>query len=224
MASLTRLLRGGSMVPNGAGGFTFKLDSKFQWDTKKLRKKVGEANAKALKRAGMDVRRAAQRGMSSRQPLGNARQWQIGERHGFKLVALIRKVPKADVVTSWRTSKNPKGELRQSIEYDYDYSRESVAIGPSAERMRPSVNKTLEFGGTTTHYFVPVRRSPPGRRRNVVYGRLSNSRPKVRGTRIEQAGLYSFTRNVKGRGFMAKGLAKALPKIPERYRNTITGP
>jgi len=224
MASIASLMRGGSMVPDGAGGFTFKLDSKFQWDTKKLRKKIGEANAKALKRAGMDVRSAAQKGMSSRQPLGNARQWQIAERHGFRLVALIRKVPKADVVTSWRTSRNPKGELRQSIEYDYDYGREKVAIGPSAARMRPAVNKILEFGGTTTHYFVPVRRNPPGGRRNTIYGRLSNSRPRVRGTRIEQSGLYSFQRTVQGRGFMAKGLAKALPKIPERYRNTVTGP
>lgn len=223
MASMTRLLRGGSMVPNGAGGFTFKLDSKFQWDTKKLRRKIGEANAKALKRAGMDVRRSVQKGMSSRTPKA-PRQWSIGRRHGFNLVALVTRVPKTDVVTSWRTSRNPKGELRQSIEYDYDYRRESVAIGPSAERMRPAVNKLLEFGGTTTHYFVPVQRNPPGGRRNTVYGRLSNSRPRVRGTRTEQVGLYSFTRQVRGRGFMAKGLAKAVPKIPERYRNTITGP
>lgn len=223
MASMTRLLRGGSMVPNGAGGFTFKLDSKFQWDTKKLRRKIGEANAKALKRAGMDVRRAVQKGMSSRTPKA-PRQWNIGRRHGFNLVALVTRVPKTDVVTSWRTSRNPKGELRQSIEYDYDYRRESVAIGPSAERMRPAVNKLLEFGGTTTHYFVPVQRNPPGRRRNTVYGRLSNSRPRVRGTRTEQVGLYSFTRQVRGRGFMAKGLAKSLPKIPERYRNSVTGP
>lgn len=223
MASIASLLRGGSMVPNGAGGFTFQLDSKFQWDTKKLRKKIGEANAKALKRAGMDVRSAAQKGMSSRTPKA-ARQWHIANRHGFELVALVTKVPKPDVVTSWRTARAPKGELRQSIEYDYDYSRESVAIGPSAARMRPAVNKILEFGGTTTHYFVPVRRNPAGNRRNTIYGRLQNSRPKVRGTRIEQSGLYSFQRTVKGRGFIAKGLAKALPKIPERYRDTVTGP
>jgi hypothetical protein len=223
MASLTRLLRGGSMVPDGAGGFTFKLDSKFKWDTAKLKKKIGAANAKALQRAGMDVRKAAQKGMSSRTPKA-PRQWRIAQRHGFNLVALVTRVPKPDVVTSWRTSRNPKGELRQSIESDYDYGRQSVAIGPSASRMRPAVNKILEFGGTTTHYFVPVQRNPPGRRRNTIYGRLSNSRPRIRGTRVEQTGLYSFTRSVKGRGFMAKGLAKALPKIPERYRNTVTGP
>lgn len=223
MASIASLLRGGSFTPDASGGFTFQIDTKFQWDTPKLKKKIGEANAKALKRAGMDVRRAVHKGMSSRSPK-SPRQWKIAERHGFKLVALVTKVPKPDVVTSWRTSKSPKGELRQSIEYDYDYRRESVVIGPSATRMRPSVNKILEFGGTTTHYFVPVQRNPPGRRRNTIYGRLSNSRPRVKGTRIEQSGLYSFTRTVKGRGFMAKGLAKALPKIPERYRNTITGP
>lgn len=223
MASMTRLLRGGSFVPDGAGGFTFKLDTKFKWDTAKLKRKIGQANAKALKHAGMDVRKAVQKGISSRTPK-TPKQWRIATRKGFELVALVDRVPKPDVVTSWRTSRAPKGELRQSIEYDYDYRRESVAIGPTAERMRPAVNRTLEFGGTTTHYFVPTRRNPPGRRRNVVYGRLRNSRPYVTGTRIRQVGLYSFTRNVRGRGFMAKGLAKAMPKIPERYRNTITGP
>lgn len=223
MASLTALKRGGSFIPDGNGGFTFRLDSKFQWDKEKLHKKIGEANAKALQRAGMDVRAAARKGMSSRTPKA-PKQWRIATRQGFDLVALVTRVPKPDVVTSWRTSRSPKGELRQSIESDYDYGREKVVIGPSAERMRPAVNKILEFGGTTTHYFVPVRRNPPGRRRNTVYGRLSNSRPRVSGTRIEQTGLYSFTRSVRGRGFMAKGLAKALPKIPERYRNTVTGP
>lgn len=223
MASVASLLRGGSMTPTAGGGWTFKIDSKFQWDTPKLKRKLGEANAVALKRAGMDVRRAVQKGMSSRMPKA-PRQWRIASRHGFNLVALVTKVPRSDVVTSWRTARSPNGELRQSIEYDYDYRTESVAIGPSVQRMRPSVNRTLEFGGTTTHYFVPVRRNPPGGRKNTIYGRLSNSRPKVRGTRIEQRGVYSFTRTVKGRGFMAKGLAKALPKIPERYRNTIKGP
>ena len=223
MASVASLLRGGSMTPTAGGGWTFKIDSKFQWDTPKLKRKIGEANAVALKRAGMDVRQSAQKGMSSRTPK-TPKEWRIATRQGYDLVALVDRVPKSDVVTSWRTPRSPKGELRQSIEYDYDYRRETVAIGPSAERMRPSVNRTLEFGGTTTHYFVPVQRNPRGRRRNTIYGRLRNSRPRVRGTRIEQRGVYSFTRTVKGRGFMAKGLAKAMPKIPERYRNTIKGP
>jgi len=225
MASLGQLLRGGSFTPLPGGGWSFdvKLKSKFQWDTKKLRRKIGEANAKALQRAGMDVRRIVQKGMSSRSPK-TPRQWKIASRAGFELVALVDKVPKADVVTSWRTPRNPKGRLRQAIQSDYSYRSQSVAVGPASDTMTPRINVLLEKGGTTTHYFVPVRRNPPGRRKNVIYGRLQNSRPRIRGTRIQQAGIYSFTRTVKGRGYMAKGLAKALPKIPERYRNTITGP
>lgn len=224
MASIQQLMKRGSMVPDGAGGWKLELSTKFKWDLPHVKKKLGEADAKALKYAGMDVRKAVQKGMSNRQPLSKPRQWKIAERHGFQLVALVRKVPKPDVVTSWRTSKNPKGELRQSIQSDYDIKAGKVRIGPEYPPMRPSVNRLLEEGGTTTHYFVPVARNPPGRRRNVVYGRLQNSRPRVRGTRIEQTGVFSFQRTVKGRGFMAKGLAKALPKIPDRYRNTITGP
>jgi hypothetical protein len=223
MASLAQLLRGGSLVPDGAGGFKLQISSKFKWDTEKLQRKLGEANAKALQRVGMDVRKIVQKGMSSRTPK-KPRQWKIASRHGFDLVALVDKVPKPDVVTSWRTTRNPKGELRQSIESDYSYRRQSVVVGPAANRMSPRLNVLLEKGGTTTHYFVPVRRNPPGRRKNAVYGRLQNSRPRIRGTRILQSGIYSFTRTVKGRGFMAKGLQKALPKIPDRWRNSVQGP
>lgn len=248
MASLTSLLRGGSLVPDGLGGFKLQISSKFQWDTKTLHDKIGKANAKALQRAGMDVRQATRRGMSWRSPKA-PREWKITTRGGISaatgtqrdskgrfrkgsgkrysagpmtLVALIDKVPKSDVVTSWRTSRFPKGFLREDIEVDYSYSRQSVAIGPWRS---PRVNQLLEFGGTTTHYFLPVRRRPRGRKSNYVYGRLTNKRPMVSGVRgMAQAGVYSFTRQVKGRRFMAKGLAKALPKIPERWRNSIKGP
>jgi len=223
MASLAQLLRGGSLVPDGAGGFKLQISSKFKWDTEKLQRKLGEANAKALQRVGMDVRKIVQKGMSSRTPK-TPRQWKIASRHGFDLIALVDKVPKPDVVTSWRTTRNPKGELRQSIESDYSHRRQSVVVGPAADRMSPRLNVLLEKGGTTTHYFVPVRRHPPGRRKNAVYGRLQNSRPRIRGTRILQSGIYSFTRTVKGRGFMSKGLQKALPKIPDRWRNSVRGP
>lgn len=225
MASIGQLLRGGSFVPLPGGGYEFKLEfkSKFKWESKKLRRKIGQANATALKRVGMDVRRIVQKGMSWRTPKA-PRQWKIATRHGFDLVALVTKVPRPDVVTSWRTARNPKGRLRQAIQYDYSYSSESVVVGPSADTMTPRINVTLEKSGQVTTYFVPTLRNPPGRRRNVIYGRLQNSRPRVSGTRFGQSGLYSFTRTIKGRGYMAKGLAKALPKIPEKYRDTVTGP
>ena len=263
MASIGQLLKGGSFTPLPGGNWSFdvKIKSKFKWDTKKLKRKIGESNAKALKKAGGDVRSATKKAMSFRSPLGSKSQtaaqkvksmkkWTIATRGGSSstaavrrdskgrflsgsakrqaegsmlLVALIDKVPRPDVVTSWRTPRFPKGFLREDIEYDYDYGRQSVAIGPTKS---PKVNRLLEFGGTTTHYFMPFSKQPPGTRRDrtVVYGRLTNRRPTVRGTRIFQSGVYSFTRSVRGRGYMEKGLAKALPKIPEKYRNTITGP
>jgi hypothetical protein len=238
MASLAQLLRGGSLVPDGAGGFKLQISSKFKWDTEKLHRKLGEANAKALQRVGMDVRKIVQKGMSSRDVLGSKaetvekkvarmKKWRIGSRHGVNLVALVDKVPKPDVVTSWKTPRNPKGYLRQSIQTDYSHRSESVVVGPAADRMSPRLNVLLEKGGTTTHYFVPYGRQPPGikrRKRNTIYGRLQNSRPRVTGRRIEQVGLFSFTRTVRGRGFMAKGLQKALPKIPDRWRNSVRGP
>lgn len=201
-------------------GPSFK--SKFKWNLAHVKKKIGEGNARALKSVGSDIRKASQRMMSNRKPK-KAKNWRIASRNGFELVAKVDRVPKSDVVTSWKTSKHPKGFLLSDIEYDYSPRTQSVVVGPSKA---PTINKLQEFGGQTKVYFKPYPRVGPARRTRRIYGRLTNKPPQAgRGIfGVPEAGIYSFTAKLKPRRFMEKGLDKALPGIPLRFRNQIRGP
>jgi hypothetical protein len=221
MASLAQLMKGGSFTPLPGGGFSFnlKIKTKFKLDTARVRRKLGEATADALKFAGYDVKKATRREMSNRTPTKRAQNWKIASRHGFDLYAQINRVPKSDRVTSWKTPRHPDGFLRSDIESNYDTRSKTVVIGPSKI---PRINRLHEFGGQVTVYFKPIPRPPGSRWGNRIYGVLTNRRPKVTGSsRIQQAGIYSFTRNVKPRRYMEKGLQKALPRIPKYFKNMI---
>lgn len=221
MASLPQLLRGGSFAMGPDGTFTFSLEvkTKFKWQDGKLKRKLGEATAKALYLAGADVREATKKGMSHRSPLTAPRQWKIADRMGFELIARVSQVPKSDRVTSWKTARFPEGYLRSQIQSDYTSGKKSVVVGPEAGGRNPRVNYLLERGGMATYYFVPGGKQR--RSGTKVYGTLTNRPPRLRGTRDAQSGYYRFSRTIKPRGFMAKGLAKALPKIPERFRGKL---
>jgi hypothetical protein len=218
--SMNALNRRGSMVPLPGGGWKLEISTKFKWNTEQVRKKLGEGRRRALERVGFLVKTRTQKGMSSRRPRKTGRQVKIANRFGFDLIALIDRVPKTDSVTSWKTSRHPKGFLRSDIEDDYDTRSQSVVVGPS---LRPKINQLHEFGGTTTRYFVPI---PRRGKRNAVFGVLANVKPKAgRGRDApEQTGIFSFQTNIKGRKFQAKGLRLAAPKIPQQFRNQLRGP
>lgn len=225
MASLSQLLRGGSFTPSAGGGFTFTLDlpkSKFKLDQPKMRRKVGEARAKALRQAGLVVRDRTKRKMSFRSPRSRPVQRKVGSRFGLDLVARIDRVPKAnDVVTSWRTPRNPRGMLRSDIQSNYDHRSKTVVIGPSKF---PRLNDLQERGGTAVRFFKPVPIRTRGKR---VLGILTNTPPRERvgrrRTRL-MANPYRFTIRIKRRPYMGKGLAAARPRIPREFRDTIRGP
>jgi len=218
MASIGSLLSRGSLVPNGAGGWKVQLSTKFKWEEKRLRQKVGEARAKALKNVGLLVKGKTQREMSNRAPRKRPVNVKIGTRFGFDLIAQIERVPKSDRVTSWKTARHPKGFLRQDVQSDYDFKSGSVVVGPAK---RPAINQLLEFGGPSKRYFVPIAKRSRGKK---VYGYLANVPPRIKGTRDRQSGLYSFNTTIKPRGFMAKGLKVSLAKIPAQFKDQIKGP
>lgn len=221
MASIASLTRGLSLIPTPGGGWKVDITvrTKFKWNFAKVKRSIEAGSIDALYKAGADVREATRKQMSSRAPTKGVRQWKIATRHGYDLIARINKVPKPDRVTSWKTARFPTGYLRSQIQSDL-LGKKSVVIGPEAGNRSPRVNQLLERGGTATYYFVPG--GPQRRSGNTVYGTLTNRRPMVGGRNgSPMMGLYSFTRYIKPRGFMAKGLAKAMPKIPEAFRNRI---
>lgn len=232
MASIASLTRGLSLIPTPGGGWKVDITvkTKFKWNFAKVKRSIEAGSIDALYKAGADVREATRKQMSRRRPLGSKKEtieekqrvlkkWKIASRHGYDLIALIDRVPKSDRVTSWLTDRFPTGYLRSQIQSDL-VGKKSVIIGPEAGNRSPRVNQLLERGGTATYYFVPggqQRRSG-----NKVYGTLTNRRPMVGGRNgSPMMGLYSFTRYIKPRGFMAKGLEKAMPKIPAAFKNRI---
>lgn len=199
----------------------FKGKTKFSWQGETIKKLVGEAAAKALQNAGMDVRKTTQRMMSNRKPLSVPRFWKVGERDGVPMVAAVRQVPKPDKVTSWKTPSFSKGFLRQDVESDFDNRSQSVVIGPSKA---PWLNQLHEFGGAVPLYFLgsnKPRRDYQGRRipRNLLgksgayVGILTNS--------AAPGAISLGTRTVRGRAYMEIGLQASIHRIPPQFQDKL---
>lgn len=191
-----------------------KVKVRTKLNTARVKRKLLDANERALKIVGSDVQEKTRRQMSNRTPLSRPKQWVIGNKDGAPLVALVRRIPKPDRVTSWRTKRSPRGYLLSDIQWDFSNRSQSVAIGP--EKI-PQLNKLHEFGGSITVHFNPGGKPKRSRKfAGAVFGTLSNKKT--------ERTIYSFSRRVKGRGYMAKGLAKSLRSIPAKFRDTIKGP
>lgn len=196
--------------------------TKFSWDGETVKRLVGEAAAKALQNAGMDVRKSTQRMMSNRKPLSVPRFWVVGERDGIPMVAVVRQIPKPDKVTSWKTGGvYPKGFLRQDIQTDFDNATQSVVIGPSKA---PWLNQLHEFGGTVPLYFLSSntpRREYQGRRLpNSLIGNTGAYVGILRNT-ANRGSISLGTRTVRGRAYMEIGLQASIHRIPPQFQDTL---
>ena len=205
--------------------------TRFKWN--ELKSRVGAARMKALKIAGLEVRRATQRSMSVRKELSRPRFYEGGTYNGQRLVIKRYQVPKPDKVTSWKTERHPKGFLRSDIFSDYDMDTQSVVIGP---RMAPVLNKLHEIGGKVSLWFTPgvTPRFAPGKFRGAVFGTLANfntgravlNKDRARlekQTENLQGAFFWGRRRVKPRRYMRQGLDAARGKIPEAFRDFIGG-
>ena len=188
--------------------------TKFKWGHVLDRMSAGRQ--KALKIAGAEVRRGVQRSMSNRKP-SMEKLVEIGTVEGQRLVARRTQFAKSDRVTSWKTAQFPKGFLRSDIQYDYDRSTDSVVVGPAK---LPKLNKLHEVGGTINLWFVKTAAPAKVPRRfsgGAVFGITSN-RP------IGKQSIKLGSRRVKARRYMAQGLKNGMAKIPEAFRDAISGP
>lgn len=199
----------------GRGRTPFPGKTRFRWGH--VMDRLGAARVKALKIAGAEVRRGAQRSMSLRSPLKTPRLVDLGVVKGERLVAKRTQMPKPDRVTSWKTLMFPKGFLRSDIQYDYDTGTGSVVVGPTKA---PKLNRLHEIGGTINLFFVrtgPPVRVPRKFRGGTVFGIQAN-RP------IGKDAISLGTRRVKARRFMARGLEVSRDKIAPAWRDKIVGP
>jgi hypothetical protein len=206
--------------------FRFRVGTKFKWDLPKVKKMLGDANARSLKKAGRIVFTAARspKVMSSRAPRAKTDiRYKVGERQGYQLYAVIDKVPKSDIVTSWKTNRFPDGFLRKSIEYDYSTTSKTVVVGPGSTRGY-KVASLQAYGGTAKYWFMPFARKGQSKYGRKVYGRLTNSQPMAGGRNgVPEMGVFSFTRPLRGKQYMERAtkIALAAGKIPEQWRNAL---
>ena len=188
--------------------------TKFKWGHVLDRMSAGRQ--KALRIAGAEVRRSVQRSMSNRRP-SMEKLVDIGTVNGMRLVAKRTQTAKPDKVTSWKTPTFPKGFLRSDIQYDYDSSTDSVVVGPAK---LPKLNKLHEIGGTINLWFVKTAAPAKVPRKfsgGAVFGITSN-RP------IGKESIKLGSRLVKARRYMQTGLKNGMDKIPEAFRDAISGP
>jgi hypothetical protein len=196
----------------GTGKVTWR--TKFKWGHVLDRMSAGRQ--KALKIAGAEVRRGVQRSMSNRKPQME-KLVEIGTVEGQRLVARRTQFAKSDRVTSWKTAQFPKGFLRSDIQYDYDSSTDSVVVGPAK---LPKLNKLHEVGGMINLWFVKTASPAKVPRKfsgGAVFGITSN-RP------VGKQSIKLGPRRVQARRYMAQGLKNGMAKIPEAFRDAISGP
>ena len=207
-------------------GFRFRIGTRFRWNLPIVRRMLDAANARSLKKAGRIVWNAARsrKVISQRAPRPKTDiRYKIGERQGYQLYAVIDKVAKSDIVTSWKTSRFPEGFLRKSIVYDYSTTSKTVVVGPGSTRGY-KVASLQAYGGTAKYWFRPFAREGQSRYSRKVYGRLTNSPPMAGGRNgVPQMGVFSFTRQLRGRQYMEKAtqIALASGRIPEQWRNAL---
>ena len=206
--------------------FRFRVTTKFKWDTPKVKRLLNDANRRSLKKAGRVVFTIARsrKVISRREPRKKTDvRYKVGERQGYQLYAVIDKVPKSDIVTSWRTGRFPEGFLWKSLEYDYSTTSKTVVVGPGSTRGY-KVASLQAYGGTAKYWFQPFARKGQSKYSRKVYGRLTNSQPMAGGRNgVPQMGVFSFTRQLRGRQYMEKAtqIALASGKITEQWRNAL---
>ena len=206
--------------------FRFRVGTKFKWDTPKVKRLLDDTNRRSLKKAGRVVFNIARSSkvISRRSPRTKTDiRYKVGERQGYQLYAVIDKVPKADLVTSWKSQRFPKGFLWQSLEYDYSTSSKTVVVGPGSTRGY-KVASLQAYGGTAKYWFMPFARKGQSKYSRRVYGRLTNSQPMVGGRNgVPQMGVFTFTRPIRGKSYMERAtrLAVASGKLPEQWRNQL---
>lgn len=206
--------------------FRFRVGTKFKWELPRIKKLLNDTNRRSLIKAGRIVFGIARspKVISSRAPRKKSSiKYRLGTRQGYELYAVIDKVPKADLLTSWKTNSFPKGFLRGSIQYDYSETSKTVVVGPGSTRGY-KVASLQAYGGTAKYYFMPFARDGQAKYARRVYGRLTNSQPMVGGRNgVPEMGVFSFTRQIRGKSYMERAinLAVASGKLPEQWKNQL---
>jgi len=214
------------------------------FDRAKVRRMLERANYEALRKAGMDIRQAAKRGIGQATPARTkAGQKQVragavvefagGLYRDLTMMGSGKPRPAGKPAKSW----GPKRFLYRDIMYYWDDTRKSVVIGSLKADWLARLH---EFGGslTLTAYRIGARaardakaardsgrRVPRRANREYDYGAILWSHKGFRGMKNWER--TSLTKNARypARPFMqgSASVQKALARIALRFRDTIRG-
>jgi len=198
-------------------------------NTAHVKKRYQAGRNKSLDRIGSFTMQSVKKQFLNKQPKKKPAFREVGKQDGIPVVAIDFRPPTPGRVTSWKTGRGraAKGFLRGSIRYERDDRKGSVVIGPAENAVW--LNRIQEFGGArqVSYQYVsrrPVRRleggvSVPGGPSIVVVRKDAQTGRKGR------SGVFKTDAGrVKPGLYMAGGLAKVRPKIPDAFRNFVSGP
>jgi hypothetical protein len=217
-------------------------------DTGRLKNRYRAGRDKSLDRIGANMRRQAKREFLNRKPKAKPTWRRIGEKDGTPILEVSFKQPTANRVTSWKTARSPGGFLKEAVEYRRDDRAGSVVIGPMPRATW--LNVIQEKGGSAPVQWRMLTKKPADRLKGGIEvpagmgrggtsgGRDSRGRfLKGSGgvayivgkvdpahTRKRGAVMQTGSQRVKPGRYMGNALTKQRAKIPQQFRNRISGP
>jgi hypothetical protein len=204
---------------------------KFNWHH--LSKAVDKGRERGLRQAGAIVYRRSQNEIKLKSLSGaysetTTETINVSGRD-YRMLRWSSRKSEPSRLSTYRSSRFPKGFMRWDMQFVYDRASDSVVVGPVSV---PWLNALHEFGGNKTvrlwvgfptgqDYTQPDewQRANPG----VAQWRNDPYRSRAY-TRNWQATTITRTARYPKRPYMGPGLAKALPKIAEQFRDQIRGP
>jgi hypothetical protein len=222
--------------------FRMKIRGQF-FDRPAIKRLLGEANHKAMNRAGMDIHRASKDAIGPRSP--KVTKGYIKKNHGKFLnvkgglfhdltpYGSGKPRPPGKPAKSWGERKNDRW-LYKSLKFHYDSSRRSVVVGPDRT---PWLARLHEFGGTQAQKLYitgheAARRAKRQMRKNGFLNKLPNGAPdvgsamwaranRVRGLRGWEVAGYRTAR-YPARPFMnSDKVNKKIQKVRTYFKGTI---
>jgi hypothetical protein len=234
-------------IPNPKGDFlppVFKtqLQLKVQgafFSAPAVRKQLGEANARALSKAGLDIRQAVKQSIGSRAPKVT-NKWKKSQKKYYQYKGgLYRDAtpnaakprPAGKPIKSWE----PRRWTYYGIRFFYDKGRKTAVVGPDRTAW---LYRLHEYGGIQkqTAYAMGIEQAKLAltrKNKKKPIGTTANGMPKTgvilwSARKIRTGGLWkaigSRTARYPARPFVGSDLvARRLAKCREKFKGTLRG-
>lgn len=207
------------------------------FDRTAVRKMLGEANARALSKAGLDIQQAVKQAIGSRAPRVS-NKWKLGSRRPYQYKGGLYRdaTPNAakprqagQPMKSWE----PRRWTYRGIRFYYDKGRKTVVVGPDRTAW---LYRLHEYGGTLnqTAYAMGIEQAKTAlsrQNKGRPIGTTANGLPRTgvivwTSRKMRTGGLWTpigrRTAKYPARPYVGSALvARRISKLRERFKNTL---